>query len=219
MRFLISVLVFLFAHGFAWAELVFEERTIEKTVAAGADSVDVVFKFKNTGDATETITAIRTNCSCTIAELEKKVYKPDESGEIKVHFDIGERIGFWESEVYLKIEGREDTWLTVKMTIPEILTMNPRVVTWNVDDELTEKTIELHLNEEIGGSIKSITPTDERLEAKLSVKSKNNYLLTIKPTSTGERFYGRIKIMVDMGVGKSERLFNAYVTILPKKDI
>ncbi|HET8860471.1 DUF1573 domain-containing protein [Marivirga sp.] len=50
------------------------------------------FKFTNTGKETLIIRKTKTTCGCTVSELKKMNFEPNESGEIKVSFDsIGRR--------------------------------------------------------------------------------------------------------------------------------
>jgi uncharacterized cupredoxin-like copper-binding protein len=54
---------------------------------------DYVFKFTNVGKMDLEIRDIRTSCGCTAASPSKKIFKPGESGELKVSFDSKNRSG------------------------------------------------------------------------------------------------------------------------------
>ncbi len=51
------------------------------------------FEFKNTSNRAVTITGLDTSCSCTLAELEKRIYAPGESGRVHVMFEVGDQTG------------------------------------------------------------------------------------------------------------------------------
>ncbi len=55
--------------------------------------IEMRFPFTNTGMETITIKRMHSYCGCTTPALEKKVYEPGESGEIRVVFDPSGRHG------------------------------------------------------------------------------------------------------------------------------
>lgn len=55
--------------------------------------VENVFKFSNTGKKDLEIKDVRSSCGCTVAQPNKKLFKPGESGELKVSFDSKNRSG------------------------------------------------------------------------------------------------------------------------------
>ncbi|MGM0581203.1 MAG: DUF1573 domain-containing protein [Bacteroidota bacterium] len=57
------------------------------------DKLSHSFKFTNTGKDTLNIRKTKTTCGCTVSELEKMDYSPNESGEIKISFDSKGRRG------------------------------------------------------------------------------------------------------------------------------
>lgn len=57
------------------------------------DKVSKTFTFKNTGKSDLNIRRVKTNCGCTVSELDKKDYKPGETGSLKVTFNSRSRRG------------------------------------------------------------------------------------------------------------------------------
>lgn len=57
------------------------------------DKLSHNFKFTNTGKDTLNIRKTKTTCGCTISELKKMDFAPDETGEINVTFDASGRRG------------------------------------------------------------------------------------------------------------------------------
>src|SRR5579871_165330 len=51
------------------------------------------YTFHNNTASQVTIKTLRPSCGCTTAHLEKKVYAPNESGEVVVRFIFGDRKG------------------------------------------------------------------------------------------------------------------------------
>ena len=72
---------------FAQADILFEKSTINFGTVNSGDNVQVEFKFKNVGDSVLILKNISTSCGCTAAKIERKEYKPDESGVIPITFN------------------------------------------------------------------------------------------------------------------------------------
>ncbi|MBS0189430.1 MAG: DUF1573 domain-containing protein [Planctomycetes bacterium] len=64
-----------------------DEKSFNFGKILSSNSVEHVFKFKNTGDANLVITSASGSCHCTVPQLAKMEYAPGEVGEIKVIFD------------------------------------------------------------------------------------------------------------------------------------
>ncbi|EIP96463.1 Protein of unknown function (DUF1573) [Opitutaceae bacterium TAV1] len=110
----------------ARAALLFE-RTTTKLEAAETDTEAVaVFPFKNAGKATVTITAIESGCGCTVGEVSRRTWKPGESGDVRVTFTFGVRVGKQSSLLTVKTDdGAPATELSVEVDIPELLVAEP----------------------------------------------------------------------------------------------
>ncbi|MBO6513973.1 MAG: DUF1573 domain-containing protein [Phycisphaerales bacterium] len=67
--------------------LLFKETHVSTGEILDIESVPVEFKFKNTGSEDLEIQLVKPSCGCTVPDMEKTVYKPGESGVLKVTFD------------------------------------------------------------------------------------------------------------------------------------
>lgn len=86
-RLFIMILVPLLAVTLAAkAKITFEKTELDFGEVESGKVVDLMFKFKNTGDETLTIKNISSSCGCTVTKVEKKEYKPGEDGTIPVKF-------------------------------------------------------------------------------------------------------------------------------------
>jgi len=86
-RLLILIFIAMFAMTLsAAAKIKFEAVELSFGEIDAGKSVDLEFKFSNAGDETLVIKNISTSCGCTAATLEKKEYKPGESGVLPVKF-------------------------------------------------------------------------------------------------------------------------------------
>ncbi|MBK7867459.1 MAG: DUF1573 domain-containing protein [Ignavibacteriales bacterium] len=77
----------------AGAKIKFEKSQHDFGIIKEGIVVDHIFKFVNIGKMDLEIRDIRTSCGCTAASPSKKVFKPGESGELKVSFDSKNRSG------------------------------------------------------------------------------------------------------------------------------
>lgn len=86
------------------------------------------FTFKNAGDSLLKITSIITPCGCTVAKLEKKEYKPGESGTIHVTYTAGQRAG--SSRKYVHVNSNDPakpkTSLSVKSRVVAVVSFTPQ---------------------------------------------------------------------------------------------
>lgn len=73
------------------AQLSWPTTVAQPEVSLVDKSVEAVFPFTNAGEDAIEITSVKSDCSCTVAKLDKQVYQPGESGEIKATFTFGAR--------------------------------------------------------------------------------------------------------------------------------
>lgn len=73
--------------------LVFDESRVDFGKVNDVDLQETEFTFVNRGDADLRIIDIKGSCSCTVAELEKRVYAPGEGGSLKVSLKTAKRRG------------------------------------------------------------------------------------------------------------------------------
>ena len=71
----------------------FEKLTHQFGVINDEREVSYEFKFRNTGDSNLEIFELKGSCGCTVPALDKKVYAPGESGQIKVIYNPNNRRG------------------------------------------------------------------------------------------------------------------------------
>lgn len=65
------------------------------------ESLNVKFRFKNTGNKPLVIAKVWAQCGCTVPETPQKPYAPGETGEISASFNSGGKQGMQVKEVYM----------------------------------------------------------------------------------------------------------------------
>lgn len=171
------------AAGLAW-----EKALIEENAAFGQKKVIVSFGFDNQGDHPIAITGTQTSCGCTVANLDKTVYQPGESGAVAVTFDIGQRSGKQTKRIKVSTDeagsdGQYELVLTVD--IPQAIALTPRVLTWKRNEQATAKEISVILHEQYPLSIESLLAQNDDANnfayEIIETKKKNAYTIRITP--------------------------------------
>jgi hypothetical protein len=88
------------------------------------------FKFTNTGTAVLRIVDITKTCGCTPWQLDKREYKPQESGVIKVNYNAGRHPGEITKHLYVKSNDpvMPKLGLTIKGNIVLAVVYEPKVI-------------------------------------------------------------------------------------------
>ncbi|MCC6681685.1 MAG: DUF1573 domain-containing protein [Phycisphaeraceae bacterium] len=121
----------------ASAQLAWEQREVKLDSRLGDEAVEAKFKFTNQGKQPVTITSVKSSCGCATADLEKKVYKPGDSGQVDARFILGDRVGSQSKRIVVRTDSEDSpiTTLTIKVDIPEVLRIRPRLVYWRAGEK------------------------------------------------------------------------------------
>jgi hypothetical protein len=214
-RILLTALGLLFASASQLGlALEWKTQTLTYQTTPFQKTQEVSFEFKNAGEATVTLLDVQTNCDCLETVVGEKTYAPGAKGNINAIFRIGERAGITERVIsVITDESPEPVRLTVRIEVPEIASILPRSVQWRVDEEHTEKIIELKPASGLEIQFTSAQSTNADFTAQLeSVEPGSHYRVVLKPTSTAQPTSAAIRIF---GREKSGRdiIVSAYVSV------
>jgi hypothetical protein len=166
--------------------LQWDQRVIEKT-ATRQEIVKVAFRFKNTSDQQITIQSVTPSCDCTTAELKKNSFAPGEQGQIDVVFNVGDGTGteFKSITVTTAQDPSDPIELLLKVQIPGLMEITPRLLTWQVGAEPAEKCVDISLVAEPVVTVTGIKSKDPEMETRLeTIVPNRQYRLFVKPAST-----------------------------------
>lgn len=190
------------------ANITFETTVVDGGKANLDDKMFVAeFPFINTGEKTVTLLSIDSSCGCTVAETEKKTYAPGESGVIKASFDFGVRTGQQTKQIRVVTDGQPQQRidLVLKIDIPQVLSIKPRVLFWEDEEEPKPQTITVTVDQSVASPNIRIEPESKgRFDVVLTPApegSEGNYLITATPTSI-EQGRERLKVLALDGQGK-----------------
>ena len=204
-----SILLPLAARG----ELKFEQTQVE--LHPGVNDKEAVghFKYQNTGSAPVHFKSVRTSCGCTAAQTQKDQVGPGEKGEITATFKIGDRTGTQVKTVTVETDDTAHavTMLTLKAILPELLQIQPNLLSWNTGEAPQPKTItvkpskdfpvkELQVNSPSPEFSTKVGRDPKSGEFKIDVTPKETSrpsatALTIQPAGSSRIFYATARVM------------------------
>lgn len=207
MKHLLTFILVFMAAAWANAELVFESQQIELQAALTDEKAEAVFRFRNDGDASVTIKRVKSSCGCTVPELDKNDYAPGESGEIRALFTFGSRSGKQQKRITVETnEGGSKIYSLMFVThIPEWGSLQPQLLRWSLDQDLSTKEIRLQiaLPEQVSVAGRTMEMEHFTIEETGSDPGMRVYSVTPKTTST--RITERFEVTLSVGEGTSAK--------------
>ena len=224
MRFLAPALIAL-CLPLAAAELKFETQLCEMTVAPDAEKVVAQFPFKNESKEEVEILEYTAGCSCITASINpagKLKYAPGESGIIRAEFELSALAGVVEKSVALRLNGDKkdepSVTLMTRITIPVLVDVEPKTLTWAIGEAATPKTITLTMNHSEPIHVASINAPDKRFSQELkTIEDGKKYELVVTPVVTDAPAMGVVHIETDCKLTRhrSQRVFMVIRKPLP----
>lgn len=196
MRFLFLYILF-FLPYITYAELLFECEVLECEIPQSQSQYKFSFKFKNVSSNSIRILSVKSSCSCTVATPEENIYKPNESGEIKGIFNIGNRQGLQEQEIIVHTDSVSQSLikLRLKINLLDDYEINPRLLYWERATESVSKEVTLVIRnpEWVLSNIKY----DKNKFTVDVVRNKDKYVIIVKPVSPEIAIRDLLKISLE----------------------
>lgn len=196
--------------------LKFEETKKEILVQNEESTVTTDFPFKNESDSDAIIEKYDSGCSCISAGVKdsKLAYKPGESGTIRAVFNMAQFTGTTEKSIAVWLKGdpanKPSIILTARITIPELVEINPKSVIWEVGSKPEPKTVTLTIKHPEPIKVVSMTGADARFKQELkTIEEGKKYEVVITPASTDKVGMGVIHLETDCKIERhrSHRIF------------
>lgn len=180
-----------------YAELLFECEVLECEIPQSQSQYKFSFKFKNVSSNSIRILSVKSSCSCTVATPEENIYKPNESGEIKGIFNIGNRQGLQEQEIIVHTDSVSQSLikLRLKINLLDDYEINPRLLYWERATESVSKEVTLVIRnpEWVLSNIKY----DKNKFTVDVVRNKDKYVIIVKPVSPEIAIRDLLKISLE----------------------
>ncbi len=193
-----------------------KRTTVEVVATARQEKAEAVFAFRNEGAQRVSITAVTASCDCVVPELAKKVFEPGESGELRAVIEIRGKVG--RSEKTITVTTAENpaapTLLTLRVDIPELVEIKPRLLVWQMGEAAAEKTVEIFLATRQPLALFEAKSDAPEMETRLeTVVPHRQYRLIVKPASTTRPVRAAVSIKSRTGDSEDIQSVNVYAQV------
>lgn len=158
-------------------------------------TLEIAYAFKNTGETPVTIRDVQTNCDCTAATTDKKIYQPGEAGVLHAQFTVGDRGGVYQRAITVVTDDGAPQRLTLQIEVPELAAVAPRVREWPIGAAANEQAIDVVVHDAIRVTFTDIFVSTESFKARFEpVEAGRRYRLFVAPVSTAEAISTAIRL-------------------------
>lgn len=209
--------VLAFAASLQAGQLEFETKLIEVLATPDQELVTADFKFSVAGGEQAQIERYDAPCSCLEAQISdngKLLWEVGEKGTVRGLFKVGNFRGTVDKEISVIMKDGVRHDLTVRMTMPELLVVEPKTLKWKQDEEPVAKSFEIKVPGKTPVKILGLSGTSEERFPYLleTLKEGFHYRLTVTPKTTADRGMGVIRIATDSEFKKHQN-YQAFVVI------
>jgi hypothetical protein len=189
-------------------QLKFEKLKDEVVAKPEGGVLRVEFPFKNDGDKPVTISRYDSGCGCLSGKLEgnKKTYAPDEKGVVHMEIDSTNLHGLVEKQLGIWVEGNGEqpaATLSVAITVPDLIKLEPKTLHWNLGEEPVAKTIVVTMNYSEPVRITGLSGTDPQFTEKFKViEDGRKYEIEVTPSDTATGCLSNFRIETDCGISR-----------------
>ncbi|MCH8474584.1 MAG: DUF1573 domain-containing protein [Opitutales bacterium] len=189
-----------------WGALEFAEERKVVELELGMESITVDFGFRNTGEEAVRIRNLSSDCGCTAAMPEKRVFEPGEEGVIPVTFTVGNRSGTRVQRVFLQTDHEETNrhTLQLELRIPEEVELSERILRWRQGEARSPQTFLVKIHPESPLRLKDLVADQEGVEVdweevEVEESEGRRALVRVTPpeTEVEETFRFRINLVFD----------------------
>lgn len=192
--------------------LEWQTQTLSFTTTPFQTTQEAVFRFTNTGPRPVKILEVESNCDCLDATADRAVYAPGESGVIKSNFTVGDRLGLYERRIKVVTdEGPEPVRLLVRIEVPELVTLTPRSVAWQLHEPAVEKAVDLEVIPGLNIEFTRVQPTSGDFAARLeTIEAGRRYRVYLKPPATTQPANAAFRIFGRAPASRQDVIVSAY---------
>jgi hypothetical protein len=145
------------------------------------------FKYQNKGDKPVAIKNVSTSCGCTVASTNKNGVTPGEKGEITATFQIGNRVGVQEKMIAVTTDdpAHPSAMLKLKVTIPQVLDIQPIFIFWQADEAAKPKAIIATAGKDVAIKNLEVSSSDPNFVTKVEQgSSAGEFRINVEPRQT-----------------------------------
>ena len=178
----------------AQAELIWDKTKKSHNPSLTETISNFEFKFKNHGKSDITITKILSSCGCTSSQLEKKTYKPNETGVLKASINLKAISGVKVStlKIYTNNSKSPSHTLTLKVTVPQAISIKPSFINWKKNNKRENRYVTINIHKDAKLTLDSFTFSKKSFRGKIYKADQGKTTLTITPPSKEDLKFGRV---------------------------
>lgn len=186
----------------------FDSLQIETAAEPGTRSVWVEFPFQNQALSPVKILALNSSCTCLQASADKELYQPGDWGVIQAEFALEGRTGVLEKQLTVKTDQPETSsaLLSVKVTVPLIIELDPDGLTWAIGSPPIEKTVQFRVVREKPIHITKVESKHEHFAVDWKeIERGRHYEVLVRPQNTDGVRIAAIRIETDCEIDSQKK--------------
>lgn len=128
--------------GWAHAQLKWEKTEAELTGTLNDKELKAEYAFSNTGAYPITVREVKPGPDCVADVSDKKTYQAGEAGKLTIRLRVGQAQGKQSRKIEVRSDDRNTPlqMLTLNAHLPELVAMEPRVLTWKKGEKDAAKS-------------------------------------------------------------------------------
>lgn len=193
--------------GLASGGLTFEETKLEFHPKPGDTHVVADFPFRNDGEAPVRIVKYDAACTCMAVTVAggKLEYAPGDVGTVRATFRLAGYQGTTDRVVAIWLYGDQpaspSASLTVRAHIPQLVVIDPKNVTWDLNSDPEPKTISIRIDPSVEMNVTGVRSSSELFDVELvTEEAGRSYKLVILPKRTESPGIAAIQIQTDSDI-------------------
>jgi hypothetical protein len=178
----------------------FKQPHLDLVLEPQQKTADGVFAFTNKGESTFKIVGVKTSCGCTVADIEKKIYAPGESGELKVTYKKSPDVTDGNKTIILVTDEPQNNFYTLSITATHksAVSIDPYFTKWSINSAPIAKKIHIKILDPYNFHVTDVGTTNENFEASVkTIKAGSEYEVTISPNETTLKSSATIRFYTD----------------------
>lgn len=145
------------------------------------------YEFTNTGSSVVKVVRIKSSCGCTVTEMDKKIFEPQETGKISVTYKAGSNNQPTSKTILVVTDEAKDNFYNLALNVEkkQSAKVDPAFVEWRAGTAFETKTIDVQINQPYSFHISEAESTNDTFVTKLStVEPNKRYRVTVTPSRT-----------------------------------
>ena len=193
--------------------LSFTKPLMELPAPAKAGQVSVDFPFTNDSTEPAIIRRLLPSCHCLEATIlgGKLRYEPGEKGILRARVKIANVTQTLEEKTVLWLEGDREAApsaiLTVRLVVPEVLKIEPRILSWSIGGAATPKVIRIHADDKQPVNLTKLELSQAKFQyTQRTISEGKDYEIEIRPVATAAASFATLRIETDSPLARYKSL-------------